>query len=439
MTAFTLSPLPTRASLVGLLAVLLIASAALGQSGDWPQWRGPNRDGHADEQALLQTWPEGGPRLAWTFRDCGTGYSAFSVVGDRLFTMGLKDGQCCVICINARSGEAIWQTPIAPAAGEDDYLHGWGGGPRSTPTIDGDRAFALTDNGVIACLKTADGSVVWKASLTKDFGGTIPKWGYSESPLVDGQRIVVTPGGKNFMVGLDRNTGKQIWASSGFESEAQYVSAIKHSIDGVTFYVTAAKPGLIAFDVETGYKVFEDTATANNVAVIPTPIVTGKRVYHTSAYDAGNTLIELSKAAGGTLQVKPIYSLSKSDKSMENHHGGVVLVDGIIYGFTKTNRGNWMAQDFKTGKTLWMDPMGKTRSGAITYADGRLYCYGDQDGSVVLLQPSHEGPIVKGRLELPEQTSIDRGKGAIWTHPVVAGQMLFLRDQDLLFAFNIAR
>lgn len=434
-----MKPLTFRSCLASLMALAVCAGFTFAQSSDWPQWRAAHRDGKAAEQALLQTWPEGGPKLKWTFRDCGTGYSGFSVVGNRLYTMGQTEGQCFVICVDTTSGKSLWQTPIGNAASDDDYLHGWGGGPRSTPTVDGQWVVALSDAGTLACLSSSDGELKWKTSLTEDFGGTIPKWGFSESPLVDGQRVVVTPGGKNFMVGLDKETGKKVWASKDFDAEAQYVSIIKHTVDGVTFYVTAAKPGLVAFDAQSGRKVFEDSATANGVAVIPTPIVDGNYVYHTSAYDAGNTLLQLSKADDGTLNVKPVYSLSKSDKSMENHHGGVVLVDGVIYGFTKTNRGNWMAQDFLTGKTLWMESIGKTRSGSISYADGRLYCYGDQDGSVALLEPNAKQLVNKGRLVLPEQTSIQRGSGAIWTHPVIAGQTLYLRDQDLLFAFDIAR
>lgn len=424
---------------VKILFFVLPVTPIWGQTTDWPQWRGPDRDGKAADQKLLQEWPADGPALKWTFRESGAGYSAFSVVGDRLFTMGQADGECFVIALNAKDGSEVWRTSVGEAAKEEAYLHGWGGGPRSTPTVDGDHLYALSDSGVLACLKRNDGGLVWKVSLVDDFGGSIPKWGYSESPLVDGDRVIITPGGKNFMVGLDKSTGKQIWGSQGIEAEAQYVSVIKHTVAGVTFYVTASKPGLIAVDVASGKQAFADTATANGVAVIPTPVVSGDLVYHTSAYDAGNTLIKLSPGEAGTLAVEPIYSLSKEAKSMENHHGGVVLVDGVIYGFTKTNRGNWMAQDFQTGDTLWMESVGKTRSGSIAFADGRLYCYGDQDGSVVLAEPSRTGLVSKGKLTLPEQTSIDRGKGAIWAHPVIAGNTLYLRDQDLIFAFDLKR
>ena len=291
-----MNPILRNVFFIQISSFAIAIGSAWGQSADWPQWRGPHRDGKSASESLMKQWPEQGPALRWTFRDCGIGYSAFSVVGNRLFTLGLKDGKCFAICVDTQSGSQVWQTAIDQAPDEEAYLHGWGGGPRSTPTVDGEHLYALSDGGTLACLKASGGDLVWKISLVDDFGGSIPKWGYSESPLIDGDRVVVTPGGKNFMVALDKKTGKQVWGSKGVDTEAQYVSIIKHTIDGITFYVTAAKPGLLAFDSTSGEQVFADTATANGVAVIPTPIVEKDKVYHTSAYDAGNTLIKLSKA-----------------------------------------------------------------------------------------------------------------------------------------------
>lgn len=424
-------------AMFSLFIALHLASPSLAQA-DWPQWRGPNRDGKAAEQSLLQTWPEGGPSLKWTFHETGLGYSAFSVVGDRLFTMGTSSGKSFVVCIDTNNGSEIWRSDVSRAADEEEYLHGWGGGCRSTPTIDGDLLYALSDIGKLACLKVSDGSEVWSVDLVSEFGGAIPKWGYSDSPLIDGDRVVVTPGGDKFLVALDKNSGKEVWSSKGASAPAQYVSIMKHTIAGTTFYVSASKPGLFGFDTTTGQQVFSDKATGNGVAVIPTTIPVGDTIYHTSAYGAGNTLIRL-KPASGSLQVDPVYSLSKEAKSMENHHGGVILHEGTIFGFTKTNRGNWMAQDFKTGETLWMKAIGKTRSGSISMADGRLYCYNDQDGSLYLVEPSRQKFIERGKLTLPETTSHPRGRGAIWAHPVIAGGKLFLRDQELLFAYDIGR
>ena len=264
--------------------------------------------------------------------------------------MGSRDGKAFVFCLSLSDGSTIWQTPIGKAGSDGDYNTGWGDGQRSTPTVDGDQVFAISDMGTVAALSKSDGNVQWSVELVDDFGGKVPVWGYSESALVDQDRVVVTPGGENFLIALDRNSGKKVWGSKGVSAPAQYVSVMKGAIGDREFYVTGSKPGIFAFDIQSGEKVFEDKATGNKVAVIPTPVLSGDLLYHTSAYGAGNTLLRLSNTDAG-IDAKPIYALSS--KSMENHHGGVVLVDGVIYGFTKQSGGRWMAQDLETGKSLW--------------------------------------------------------------------------------------
>lgn len=419
-------------SLLGLMTALPAAAA----EGDWPQWRGPQRDGHAAPQSLLQQWPEGGPKMKWEARNCGEGYSACSVADGRLFTMGARGEQCFVLCLSAANGETMWETPISRASSDQDYLHGWGGGPRSTPTIDGDLAYVLSDVGILACLKVADGSIVWKVDLVADFGGEIPKWGYSESPLIDGQRVVVTAGRKNFLVALDKKNGEKLWNSDGPDTPAHYVSIITHQAGDAKLYVTAAQSGLIVIDAESGKMVLSGPETGNNIAVIPTPISSGNLIYHTSDYNAGNGLWKLT-TSGKDVAGQLVYHHQQD--SMQNHHGGVVLVDGVIYGHTKVNRGQWMAQDLESGETLWSQAIGRNTSGSIAYADGRLYFYGDKDATLHLVEPSRDELKVVGQLTLPEQTEIARKQGAIWAHPVIANQMVFIRDQNLIFAYDIAR
>jgi len=416
--------------------VFFASSWTFAGDADWPQWRGPSRDGHAAPQSLLQQWSPGGPATKWEFRGAGIGYSTFAIVDDRLYTMGSKGHDCLTICVDTKTGGLIWETITSRSAVETDYSHGWGGGPRSTPTVDGEFVYSLSDVGVLACLQIADGKIVWSVDFVNQFGGSIPKWGFSESVLVDGDRVIGTPGGEAFMIGLDKRTGAKVWTTPKVEA-AQYVSIVKHSIGGEAFYVTASKKGLVGVNAASGELLFQDNATGNEIAVIPTPILSGDLLYHTSAYDAGNTLLRLTKGQGSAITAESIYHLSS--KSMQNHHGGVVLVDGVIYGFTKSNNGTWMAQDLASGDTLWTEKLMPNRSGSIAYADGRLYCYNDADGTVILVEPSRSGWKKCGELKLPEQTKIEREKGAIWAHPIIAGQTLYLRDQDLIFAFDIAR
>jgi outer membrane protein assembly factor BamB len=419
------------------LPLLLAALSTYSFAGeaDWPQWRGNNRDGHAAPQSLLAEWPEEGPRLKWKFDDAGRGYSSVAVVDGRAYTMGSADGECLAICLDASDGELIWKTRISRAGNEDDYSTGWGAGPRSSPTVDGNQVFVLSDIGVLAAL-SKDGEIQWSTDLVTDHGGGIPNWGYSESPLVDGDRVVVTPGGSNFMTAVNRRTGDKTWSSRDVSAVAQYVSIMKGTVGSTSFYVTASESGLLAFDSSSGKQLLSDSATGNGMAVIPTPILVGNQIYHTSDYGAGNTLLTLTETGTGQLAAESVYHLS--DKTMRNHHGGVVLLDGVIYGFTKANGGVWMAQDLQTGETLWEEKIRGNRSGSITLADGRLYCYNDKQGSVILVDPSRQGWSPQGELTLPEQTTLPRDRGAIWTHPVVANQMLIVRDQDLIYAYDIA-
>ncbi|TWU26542.1 outer membrane biogenesis protein BamB [Novipirellula galeiformis] len=417
---------------------LLLGTFAVAGDADWSQWRGPNRDGHAAPQELKKSWDDDAPQLRWSFTSAGRGYSAVSVVDGRLYTMGTHDDKCFAICIDAQTGAPIWETEVARAGTADDYNHGWGGGPRSTPTVDGDQVIVLSDIGQLAALSKSNGDVQWTTNFVADHAGKIPVWGYSESPLVDGDRVVVTPGEANFMVALDRKTGEKVWSSQGVNAPAQYNSVIKGKLGDQSFYVNASKPGLFAFDTKSGQEVFSDTTTGNTVAVIPTAILSEDLLYHTSDYGAGNTLLKLKpNAAGDGIDAESIYHLA--GKSMMNHHGGVVLHEGVIYGCTKANGGMWMAQDLQSGETLWEKKARPNHSGSICFADGMLYCYNDEEGSVNLVQPSREAWTEKGTLTLPRETELPRDKGAIWAHPVVADQMLIIRDQDLIFAFDIAR
>ena len=369
--------------------------------------------------------------------DAGTGYSTVAVVDGRLYTLGSNQERCFAICLSMDDGSQIWKKDISRASTADDYDHGWGGGPRSTPTVNGDQIFVLTDIGILASLDRVTGDLQWKTDLVADHGGKIPEWGYCDSPLVDGARVIATPGEAKFMLAVDRTNGNEVWSSKGVNAAAQYVSAMKGRVGETDFYVTANKQGLIAFDPRSGTKLFSDSTTGNDFAVIPTPILDGNQLYHTSDHNAGNTLLKLSSEGQGSVIAETVYHLNS--KTMHNQHGGVVLVDGNIYGFTKANGGAWMAQDMKSGETLWDERIKPNKSGSICYADGHLYCYNDKEGTVYLVEPSRNGWQERGRLQIPRETDMPRDKGGIWTHPIVAQQTLLLRDQDIIYAFDIAR
>lgn len=433
------SRLLRRYALTALLASSFCASSfcAPMQAEDlgWPQWRGPHRDGRAAPQELLDSWPENGPQLLWQSNDGGFGFSTPTVKNDKLYTLGKIGDRVAAICIDAKTGKKVWETSFADGNANDKYNTGWGDGPRGTPTIDGDRLYALSDLGILACLDLQSGKIQWSVDFVKDFGGKIPTWGYSESVLIDGDKVIATPGGPNFLVGLDKETGKKVWESKS-SHEAQYASIIKADFEGIPTYVTAAKEGLIGTNAITGEELFVNAKTGNQTAVIPTPIVSGNRIYHSSGYGAGNAAVEI-KREGSKLIATEIYHNNR--QSMENHHGGYILDNGTIYGFSRAMRGVWMAQDLATGDVLWNQKVGTSRSGSIAYADGKLICYDDGEGICYLAEASKDGWKSAGELKIPETTTYDRKQGAIWSHPIVADGKLIIRDHEKLFAYNIAK
>lgn len=423
------------------LAIFLIAAAihlnsplraaTPAQSG-WSQWGGPNRDHKSLETGLQQQWPAGGPKLVWKYGKAGFAYSSPAVVDGRLYSLGSDGGKNFVFCLDSQTGKEHWRTVLGDAPSKSSYDPNWGAGPRSTPTVIGGRVIALDDGGICCALDAKTGAIAWKVSLMADFSGQMPNWGYSESPLVDNDRVVVCPGGDQFLVMLDLETGKKLLSSTGFSERPHYVSVVKHTVDGTGMYITAAQSGLVGFSTETGKKLWTNPSTGNSLATILTPIVSDRFVYHTSAYGAGSALVEL-KAVDGKVTATEVYA----NKVMQNLHGGVVLHDGNVFGYRRG--GGWVCQDFKTGALKWSTRIAGDTSVSLAFADGRLYLFGESSGTCYLVEPSESQWKVSGKLSLPEKSQLERSKGQIWTHPVIAEGKLFLRDLDLIFAFDVRR
>jgi outer membrane protein assembly factor BamB len=391
---------------------------ARGQAEDWPQWRGPNRDGWSADTGLLKEWPAGGPKLAWKAAGLGQGYAGVSVVGDRLYTMGDKEGAGYVMALSAADGKILWSTKVG-APGSPD-APGWSyPGPRCTPTVSGDLVFVLDAWGEMVCVSAADGREQWRKNFGQDFGGKPPTWGYSEAPLVDGEQAVVTPGGKNgAMVALDRKTGRLLWQAKDFTDEAHYSSIIAAEIGGVRQYVQLTAASVVGIAAGDGRMLWQ-APRRGNVAVIPTPIVAGNLVYVTSGYNAGSHLFKVTPDAG-KFAVEQVYA----NRAMANHHGGVVKVGEHLYGYSDSR--GFACQNFQTGEIVWAEKE-KIKKGCVSYADGALYFREEDSGTVVLVDPSPAGYRERGRLVQP-----DRAKEKAWPHPTIANGRLYLRDQDLL-------
>lgn len=405
--------------------VLLISFSQV-TADDWPQWRGPDRTDVSQESGLLQAWGEGGPKKVWTSQEGGLGYSGFAVVGDNVYTMGLEiDGDDeFVICLSAKDGSKKWKTAIG-----NRYKNGWGDGPRSTPTIDGDHCYALTGKGNLACLSTKNGDVIWEKSMT-DLGGRIPGWGYCESVLVDGDHVICTPGGpKGALAALNKKDGKLVWQSKDFTDGAQYSSIVKAEINNQPQYIQLTMKSIVGISPEDGSIIWKSD-WPGRVAVIPTPIVKGNRIYVSSGYGVGCRAIEIDS----NNEVKQLYE----NRSMVNHHGGVIHVDGKLYGYCDGRRGGWTCQDFESGEVDWNETK-KLGKGAIAYADGCFYCLSERTGEVVLIKASSEGWQETGRFKLTPQTTNRNPKGKIWVHPVIANGKLYLRDQEIICCFDVKK
>lgn len=419
-------------------AALLLAlslSASVEATSDWPQWRGERRDGKSTETGLLQEWPESGPPLAWESAGLGAGFSSLSIGGGRVFTLGdLDDGQY-VFAMSESSGERLWQRRVGPVQSEN-YP-----GSRSTPTIDGDRIYVLNTEGELHCLRAVSGQQLWSRSLPDDFGGYVMmaragiNWTFAESPLVDGDRVVVTAGSPDAtIVALDKMTGREIWRSQTPElgsrgsDGAAYSSIVISNGAGVRQYVQLMGRGVIGVRAEDGEFLWGYNRIANDVANIATPIVSEDFVFTTTGYQTGAALLRLVRNGDG-VNAEEVYFLEPN--VLQNHHGGLILHGGYIYTGTGHNKGFPISARLETGEIAWGPQRNAGRdSAAIAYADGHLYLR-YQNGVMLLVEATPEAYREKGSFTIPgvEQPS--------WPHPVISGGKLYLREQDRLYCYDV--
>jgi outer membrane protein assembly factor BamB len=379
---------------------------------DWPQWRGPNRDGRSAETGLLKDWPAGGPPLAWKTGGAGEGYSSFSVANGRLYTLGAHDVREYVIAFDAASGKRLWETENGSRFENDR-----GSGPRATPTVDGDRLYAYGASGDLSALDAASGKRLWHVNVLTKFGGSNINWGLSESPLVLADRILVNAGGP--IVALRKTDGSQIWKTD-LREPAGYSSAVLHELGGIREAIFFTHEGVNGVDVNSGRRLWSYDDVANNVANIATPIVRDNRVFVSSDYGTGAALLELT-AAGDGISAKQVYFT----RDMRNHHASSVLVGEHLYGFSSAIL---TAMHFNTGQVAWRDrSVGK---GSLVFADERLYLF-SEGGTVGLAEANPSAYREHGRFQ------IRTGNLPTWSHPVVSGGKLFLRDQDTIYAYDV--
>ncbi len=401
-----------------LAAILFVTASAT--AADWPQFRGPNRDNLCTETNLLKELPAKGPPLLWTATGLGTGYATVSVVGDRIYTLGETSDSSFVYALNAADGKQVWSAKVGKpgAPGMPAFA-----GPRSTPTASGDLIVAVGQWGDLVCLDR-NGKELWRKDYTKDFGGKRPEWGFSESPLIDGDNVVITPGGaEGSIVALNKKTGVLVWRSKDFTDSPHYSSLIIAEIGGVRQYIqltSQSVAGVAAADGKLLWRAPRKGATA----VIPTPIYSDGFVYVTSGYSAGCNLFKIT-SSDGKFTAEQVYA----NKIMKNHHGGIVKVGDYIYGYSEGP--GWVCQDFKTGESKWEEKE-KFGKGSLLYADGHLFLRAENKGTVALIDASPAGYQEHGRFEQPEHSDKNT-----WPHPVIANGRLYLRDQNKLYCYDV--
>lgn len=442
------------------LALLLLSGSALADAPgkyDWPQWQGPDRNAVSKEKGLLQEWPKEGPALAWAVKDLGGGDSAPSIAAGRIYGMSNRGTDEVVWANSEADGKPIWVTPLRQATAQQFPQSQEG--PSCTPTVDGDRLYVVGLTGEISCVNTTDGKVVWHKSMANDFGGRSPMWAFRESPLVDGDKVICTPGGDDaMMVALDKLTGKTIWKSKlpvaaaapaqnaggpgrgfgggfggrgrGPQAGAGYSSAIAIDFGGQRQYVQFTSKALIGVAATDGKFLWRFDKPANGMGInITTPLFYDGMIFASSAYGAGGGAVKLNKAADGSIQAQELYF----SKRMQNHHGGLVVVDGALFGAHGGNEGgNLACLDLKTGEQLWSQRTeGRVKKGSVALADGRLY-YREESGTMLLVEPSRTGYVERGRFTQPDRTQLPA-----WAHPVIANGKLYIRDQGALYCYDV--
>ena len=410
---------------VAVLSLTVMGADAPSSKKDWPGWRGPNHDAIATEKGLLQEWSDQGPPLLWTAGGLGGGFSSIAIAGGRIYTTGKRKEGACIVCLDL-SGKEVWATKIGT------------GDPNCTPTVDGDRVYAMDRHGELACCDVTSGKVIWTKSFAKDFGGSDPTWGYSESPRVDGDWVIVTPGSQAaLLTALNKKTGAVIWKTSNAalgsngHGGAGYSSVMISQAAGLKQYVTMVGNGLVSVNAKDGSFLWNYNKIANGTATIPTPIVRDDYIFCSSGYGGGGAaLVKVVKDGNGAMAEEVWY---KRANDLQNHHGGTVLIGDYLYMGHGHNKGFPVCVEFLTGKDVWRPGRGPGEgSAAIVSADGNLY-FRYESGEMALIEATPKEYHLKGTFKIKTKHAQS------WPHPVVLDGKLYLRDQQDLHCYNVKK
>ena len=430
------------------IGICTLLSCATVHAEDWPQWRGAQRDGTSAEKGLKQKWPKEGPSLLWNIKTLGSGFSGPAVVGERVFIMGSEDDSEYLAALGVGKGNELWRVKLGPI-----FKNDWGDGPRGTPTVAGDRVVALGAQGVLVCVELTTGKEHWRTDLRKDHAGQLMKgniwdvdWGYSESPLVDDGKVIVSPGGsKGIVAAFELATGKQIWRTATIKDTAGYSSIVAANIHGTRHYVQLtggvefrgdetkfAWPRVIGIAPKDGNILWQHKINYNYAGVINTPVVLNDIVYTSCGYGAGCTILRIDKDGAG---LKAVDITKESRKVMVTYHGGIVPAKDRVFGFTETQ--GWVCQKLPSGESLWEDKR-KIRGGSHIRI-GNHFIIVTLEGAVAMTEPNDDGWTVQGDFILPNVSPLRKANSKIkvCTQPVVGNGRLYIRDQENLYCYDL--
>jgi outer membrane protein assembly factor BamB len=394
---------------------------------DWPQFRGPKRDGISKETGLLKQWPEGGPKLVWQINYVAEGWGAPSIVGETVYLFGSHGKEEETLsAYKSSDGSQIWSTKIGPV-GRPNQQPNYPGA-RSTPTVDHGMAYVLSSDGELAAIDAAKGAIKWRKNLRTDFGGESGNWAYAESPLVDGDAVVVSPGKeKATVVALNKNSGAEIWRCAIPEGDlAAYGSTIIVDFGGIKQYVATLQNGMVGIDAHSGKLLWRYArAGKGSPAYIPTPVAKDGIIY-TSGARTGGGAVKLKVVEGDKVAVEELYFDTKLPAAI----GGSVVVGETLYG---TGGGGLEAVDFVTGKVKWQDK--SVGAASLLFADGNLILH-SEEGQVALVEASAEGYHEKGRF-IPKDAPARSGGAKTWAYPALANGQLYLHEGNSLWRYDL--
>lgn len=425
--------------LIPFVSMALLAAAMAEVCGaDWPGYRGPSRNGVSPEKGLKSTWPKSGPPLTWTFDKAGTGFGGPAVVGGVVYLLGTEEKNEVAMALGS-DGKLLWKTPIGPIFDFDS--NAWSGGPNATPAVSDGKLVGLGSQGILVCLDAKTGKEIWKIDLPKEMGAEVnpvgggPEkmgWGFSWSPIIEEGQVIITPGGPGGLVAsLDLATGKTKWRSEAVKAQATYSTPSIGTIAGKKQIVVLTQDGPVGVAFANGSLLWTHKKEAPYPDVVcPSPILSGDSVYLSVGFGAGAERIKIL-ADAGAMGATSVWT----EKEIANDNGGVVELGGKVYGF-HMKRG-WQCQDLETGKKIWESRRGSLGVGSLMIADGKIYALSEDKGEVAMIAAKDDKYQELAKFKLPRESTLRKQRGKIWTHPVLSEGKLYIRDQDLLFCFDV--